>query len=316
VVRQSEVQQLDRAIGATGGALPVAQRMLRLPPLIRAMRPLQWTKNALVFAAVIFTHQAFQLEPLLTSIAAAVVFCAVSSGTYLINDIRDLEQDRAHPRKRYRPIPAGEVSIRQAAVTATILLVSGFIVSWLIRPEFSAVIAIYVALMIAYSYGLKRLVIIDVFAIAAGFVLRAAGGAVALEVPISPWLYVCTMLLALFVGFGKRRSELVLLEADAGKHRANLDLYTVPMLDQIIGILASATIMAYSLYSFDAAAVPDNKSLMLTIPFVIYAIFRYLYLIHRHNLGGSPETLLFSDKPLLLSIVGWGLSSAVILSLS
>jgi 4-hydroxybenzoate polyprenyltransferase len=170
--------------------------------------------------------------------------------------------------------------------------------------------------MIAYSYGLKRLVILDVFAIGTGFVLRAAGGAVAIAVPISPWLYVCTMLLALFIGFGKRRSEIVLLEGQAGRHRANLDAYTIGMLDQIIGIVSSATVMAYSLYTFDAASVPENKSMMLTIPFVLYAIFRYLYLVHRHNLGGSPEVLLFTDRPLLLCIVGWGISSIVILALS
>jgi len=316
VVRQSEVQQFERAASTTEVALPATVRLRQLPPLVRALRPMQWTKNALVFAALIFSHQALKLEPLLTSLAAAVTFCAVSSGIYLINDIRDFEHDRLHPRKRYRPIPAGEITIRQAAITSGILLAGGFTASWLIRPEFSAIIAIYLALMVSYSYGLKRLVILDVFAISAGFVLRAAGGAVALDVPISPWLYVCTMLLALFVGFGKRRSELVLLESQAGRHRANLELYTLPMLDQIIGILASATVMAYSLYTFDAVAVPDNKSMMLTIPFVIYAVFRYLYLIHRHNLGGSPETLLFSDRPFLLCIVGWGLSSVVILGLS
>lgn len=316
MVRQTDVQQLERAIGATDAASPIAQRLLRLPPIVRAMRPLQWTKNALVFAAVIFTHQALEIGPLLVSIAAALVFCAVSSGIYLLNDIRDLEHDKHHPRKRFRPIPVGEVTVRQAATTSAVLLTAAFISSWLIRPEFTAVIAGYVALMFAYSYGLKRFVILDVFAISAGFVLRAASGAVVLEVPISPWLYVCTMLLALFVGFGKRRSELVLLESQAGRHRANLELYTLPMLDQIIGVLASAIVMAYSLYSFDAAAVPENKSLMLTIPFVLYGIFRYLYLIHRRNLGGSPETLLFSDRPLLICIVGWGLSSIVILSLS
>jgi 4-hydroxybenzoate polyprenyltransferase len=316
VVRQSEAHQIERTASATEVALPATARLRQLPPLVRALRPMQWTKNALVFAALIFSHQALKLEPLLTSVAAAIIFCAVSSGIYLINDIRDFEQDRLHPRKRFRPIPSGEVTIRQAAITAAILLLCGFIASWILRPQFSLVIALYLALMISYSYVLKQLVILDVFAISAGFLLRAAGGAVALDVPISPWLYVCTMLLALFVGFGKRRSELVLLETQASRHRANLDLYTLPMLDQIIGILASATIMAYSLYTFDAVAVPDNKSMMLTIPFVIYAVFRYLYLIHRHNLGGSPETLLFSDRPFLLCIVGWGLSSVVILSLS
>jgi 4-hydroxybenzoate polyprenyltransferase len=314
VAGQSEVQQID-TVAQTASA-PKSRSALKLPPLIRAMRPLQWSKNALVFAGLIFTHSLFKLDPFLTTVAAALTFCAVSSAIYLVNDIRDVDQDRLHPRKRFRPIASGEISVRHAAMTAVVLLVSGFVASFLIRPEFAAVIAGYVVLMVTYSYGLKRLVILDVFAIAAGFVLRAAGGAVAIAVPISPWLYVCTMLLALFIGFAKRRSEIVLLEGQAGRHRANLDAYTIGMLDQIIGIVSSATVMAYSLYTFDAASVPENKSMMLTIPFVLYAIFRYLYLVHRHNLGGSPEVLLFTDRPLLLCIVGWGISSIVILALS
>ena len=168
------------------------------------------------------------------------------------------------------------------------------------------------ALMVAYSYRLKQLVIIDVFAIAAGFVLRAAGGAVAIEVPISPWLYVCTMLLALFLGFGKRRHELSTLQAAAVHHRANLDSYSIPLLDQIIAVVASATVMTYSLYTFDAATVPENHAMMLTIPFVVYAIFRYLFLMYRKDQGGSPEVLLVTDAPLLICLVGWAISSLAI----
>jgi len=315
-VNQGEVRQIERAASTTEVVVPETRPVLNVRALVRAMRPLQWTKNALVFAGLIFTRSVFELDPFLTTVAAALIFCAVSSGVYLVNDIRDIEQDKLHPRKRFRPIASGDVTVRQATTTAVILLAGGVIASFLIRPQFTAVIAGYLVLMIAYSYGLKRLVILDVFSIAAGFVLRAAGGAVAIAVPISPWLYVCTMLLALFIGFGKRRSEIVLLEGQAGRHRANLDAYTIPMLDQIIGIVSSATVMAYSLYTFDAANVPANKSMMLTIPFVLYAIFRYLYLVHRHGLGGSPEVLLFTDRPLLLCIIGWGISSVVILSLS
>ena len=289
---------------------------IRLPALLRAMRPLQWTKNSLVFAALLFAHKVFEVEPLLRSIAAAVIFCAVSSGVYLINDIRDAEQDRLHPRKRQRPIAAGEVSVRVATVAAAVLLAGGVIGALALEPEFAAIIAGYIALMVAYSYGLKRLVILDVFAIAAGFVLRAASGAVVIDVPISPWLYVCTGLGALFIGFGKRRNELATLEGVAGQHRANLDAYSLPLLDQIIGIVSAAMIISYSVYTFDAAAVPENHALMLTIPFVLYAIFRYLYLIYRKHLGGSPEVLLVTDRPLLLCIIGWALASLVILSLS
>ncbi|MGH2534887.1 MAG: decaprenyl-phosphate phosphoribosyltransferase [Thermomicrobiales bacterium] len=284
--------------------------------LARALRPLQWTKNGLVFAALVFDQHVFEAARLIESIVAALVFCAVSSGVYLVNDVRDAEHDRLHPRKRRRPVASGEITTREALTVAAGLFAAGMVASWLVRPAFTGIILGYVALMIAYSYGLKRLVILDVFAIAAGFMLRAAGGAVAIAVPISPWLYVCTMLLALFVGFGKRRHELALLEETAGQHRANLDLYSLSMLDQIIGVVAAATVMAYSLYTFDSPAVPDNHAMMLTIPFVVYAIFRYLYLIHKHELGGSPEALLFADRPLLLCIVGWGLASLVILYVS
>jgi 4-hydroxybenzoate polyprenyltransferase len=284
----------------------------RLPPIIRALRPLQWTKNALVFAAAIFAVRAFDTEPLLRSIGAVLVFCAVSSGIYLINDVRDAEQDRLHPKKRFRPIASGEVSPRIAMIVAALLILVGILCALVVRPEFTLVIVGYIVLMVSYSYGLKRIVILDVFAIAAGFVLRAVGGAVAIAVPISPWLYVCTMLGALFIGFAKRRNELATLEHLAVRHRANLDDYSVPMLDQIIAIVASATVMTYSLYTFDAPSVPQNHAMMLTIPFVVYAIFRYLYLIYRRQLGGSPEVLLVTDKPLFACIIGWGLASVAI----
>lgn len=283
------------------------------PAIIRALRPLQWTKNGLVFAALAFDRHVFELEPLLRCLAAAIVFCAVSSGIYLINDVRDAEQDRLHPKKRRRPIAAGELSPERATAVAAVLLIGGFAGALLIRPGFGAVIAGYMALMIAYSYGLKRLVIIDVFAIAAGFVFRAAGGAVAIEVPISPWLYVCTMLLALFLGFGKRRNELATLQEAAVHHRSNLDSYSVPLLDQIIAVVSSATVMTYSLYTFDAPNVPANHAMMLTIPFVVYAIFRYLFLIYRKDQGGSPEVLLVTDRPLFLCIIGWAVTSVAIL---
>jgi 4-hydroxybenzoate polyprenyltransferase len=185
--------------------------------------------------------------------------------------------------------------------------------AYMLEPEFAAVIGGYLLLMSAYSAYLKHLVIIDVFAIAAGFVLRAAGGAVVLDVPISPWLYVCTVLLALFVGFGKRRHELLLLEESAGSHRRNLDEYSEQLLDQFILITAAATVMAYSLYTFAAANLPANHSMMLTIPFVVYAIFRYLFLVHRRDGGGSPESMLLADRPLLSCIALWGVTTVAIL---
>ena len=284
-----------------------------LLPLLRALRPLQWTKNGLVFAALIFDRKFTDAGLIGISILAAICFCAASSATYLINDVRDAERDRIHPKKRFRPIAAGQLSERNALVAAALLAASALIGGALIRLEFAAVIAGYLALMLAYNAALKQIAIIDVFAIGGGFVLRAVGGAVAIDVPISPWLYVCTMLLALFVGFGKRRQELTSLAEDATAHRESLHGYTVPLLDQFINILAAATVIAYSVYTFDAAAVPRNHAMMLTIPFVVYAIFRYLLITQRSDLGGAPETLIFADRPLLLSLIGWGITSAVII---
>lgn len=288
-------------------------RYQAMPPLIRALRPLQWTKNSLVFAALLFDRRVFEFTALWHTLAAALVFCGVSSAIYLINDVRDAHHDRLHPRKQHRPIASGEVSTAQALRVAVVLLISGVGVSLAVRPAFALIILSYVALMVSYSYGLKRMVILDVFAIATGFVLRAAGGAVAISVPASPWLYVCTALGALFIGFGKRRNEIVTLESAAGQHRANLEEYSVAMLDQIITIVSAAMLIAYSLYTFDASNVPDSHAMMLTVPFVAYGLFRYLYLVYRKGEGGSPEVLLVKDPGLISCIVGWVLASLAIL---
>jgi 4-hydroxybenzoate polyprenyltransferase len=305
----------ERPVRPARGAKAVARALDGLPPIVRAMRPLQWTKNGIVAAALVFDRKLFELEPALRSLLAILCFCAVSSAIYLINDLKDIEADRHHPVKRHRPIAAGEVSPGFARAVAVSLLAAALAGAAINGLGFLAVIAGYAALMVAYSAGLKQLVILDVFAIAAGFVLRAAGGAVAIDVPISPWLYVCTLLLALFLGFGKRRNELATLDAAAARHRANLEAYTIPLLDQLISVVASAVVMAYSIYTFAAPNVPENHAMMLTIPFVAYAVFHYLFLIHRRDLGGSPEILLFTDRPLLICILGWGLASVAILYL-
>jgi 4-hydroxybenzoate polyprenyltransferase len=284
-----------------------------LMPLLRAIRPLQWTKNGLVFAALIFDRKFTDAGLIGITILAALCFCAASSATYLINDVRDAGRDRIHPKKRFRPIASGELSERSAVIAAATLALVALVAGALIRIEFAGVVAGYLALMLGYNAALKQIAIIDVFAIGGGFVLRAVGGAVAIAVPISPWLYVCTMLLALFVGFGKRRQELTSLAEDATAHRESLHGYTVPLLDQFINILAAATVIAYSVYTFDAAAVPRNHAMMLTIPFVVYAIFRYLLITQKSDLGGAPETLIFADRPLLLSLIGWGITSAIII---
>jgi 4-hydroxybenzoate polyprenyltransferase len=289
------------------------RQYVQMPPLVRALRPIQWSKNSLVFAALLFDKQVFDVDRLWRCLGAALVFCAVSSAIYLVNDIRDREHDRLHPRKRFRPIAAGQVSVAQATRIAVLLLATALVTSVAIRPAFVLVILGYLALMLSYSYGLKRLVIVDVFAIATGFVLRAAGGAVAIAVTASPWLFVCTALGALFIGFGKRRNELILLEGTAGSHRANLDDYSVPMLDQIIAVVSAAMLVSYSFYTFEAGTVPDSHAMMLTIPFVAYGLFRYLFLMYRRGEGGSPELLLVRDPGLISCIAGWVLASLAVL---
>jgi 4-hydroxybenzoate polyprenyltransferase len=281
--------------------------------LLRAMRPHQWTKNAFVFAALVFDRKFFEFGPVANAILAFAAFCLASSATYLINDIRDIANDRAHPRKRFRPLASGDLSVPIAAVASAVLVVVSLTIAWLVRPEFAGVIVAYLALMAAYNLGLKLLAVLDVMIIAIGFVLRAAGGAVAIDVPISPWLYVCTALLSMFLGFAKRRSELATLGANADAHRANLADYTIPMLDQLITMVGAATIMAYALYTFDAPSVPSNYSMMLTLPFVVFAIFRYLVLIHQNRMTGSPELLLFRDRPLFAAILGWGVAAILVL---
>ncbi len=277
------------------------------------MRPLHWTKNGVLFAALVFDHRLFELDPLVRTVVAVIVFCALSSGIYLFNDVRDAERDRLHPIKRQRAVAAGTLSRATALAMAAALIAAGLVVAYLVRPEFLLVAAWYVGLMILYSLWLKQWVLVDVLAIAAGFVLRAAAGAVAIGVEISPWLLVCTMLLALLLGFGKRRHELLTLRGRAVRHRANLGAYTARLLDQLIGTSAAATVIAYAIYTFDAASVPRNHSMMLTIPFVVYAVFRYLHLVYARRLGGSPEILLVRDRPLLASILLWGIGSVLIL---
>ncbi|HEX5165064.1 MAG TPA: decaprenyl-phosphate phosphoribosyltransferase [Thermomicrobiales bacterium] len=282
-------------------------------PYLAAMRPKQWTKNAVVFAALVFDLKLFDLSRFATVVGAFFCFCLASSAVYIVNDLRDAESDRQHPKKRLRPIASGAISSQSAWLLVVLLLVVILPVAVMLRPAFAGVLVGYLALMTVYTLVLKHLVIVDVFAIAAGFVLRAAGGAVVLDVPISPWLYVCTVLLSLFIGFGKRRHELLLLDTDAAAHRRNLDEYSAELLDQFITITAAATMMAYSLYTFEADTLPDNSTMMLTIPFVIYAIMRYLFLVHRRDGGGSPEQALLTDLPLLSCIALWGIVAIVIL---
>lgn len=284
-----------------------------LVALVEAMRPKQWVKNAVVFAALVFDIKLFRLQNFVLVVLAAVLFCLISAATYLFNDLLDVEADRNHPLKSKRPIASGRLSPTGAGVAIAVLLLVTFPAAFAVRPMLAAVLATYLIVNIAYTFVLKHWVIIDVFVIAAGFVLRAAAGAVVIGVPISPWLYVCLVLLSLFIGFSKRRHEIVLLEGNAAAHRRILDDYSPELLDNLISVVSAATIMAYSLYTFSAPNLPEDHAMMLTIPFVVYGLFRYLYLVHQKNGGGAPEQVLLDDLPLLISIVLWGASATLIL---
>jgi 4-hydroxybenzoate polyprenyltransferase len=287
-----------------------------LRPLLASLRPRQWIKNGFVFAALVFDGQLGYLPALLRTTAGFVLFCLASSCIYLINDIRDLEEDRRHPTKRNRPLPSGRLPVQVAWAAAAVLGGVAIGGGFLLEPAFGWIVLAYVLLFVFYSFRLKHVPILDVFAIAAGFVLRVAGGVVLITVMrFSPWLYVCTTLIALYLGFGKRRAELQLLTENAGQHRRVLDGYTLPLLDQLIVIVSGATIMAYSLYTFFAENLPGNHLMMLTIPFVMYGIFRYLWLIQVESAGGAPDELILTDRPLLLTFLLWGLAAVAILYL-
>lgn len=295
-----------------------------LGPLIRAVRPRQWTKNGIVFLAFVFSvGQEYHLDDpdswvpkLLQALVAFACFCMVSSADYLVNDLRDVEADRAHPKKRNRPIAAGQLSERTAWIAAMVLAVVGNAAAFALDWRVGLLILGYTVLMVAYSYALKHMVILDLFVIAAGFVFRAMAGALAIDVPISPWLYVVTALGALFLGINKRRAELELLEGGAGNHRKILDDYTIPMLDQMGSIVTGALVIAYGLYTFTAEGLPENHSMMLTIPFVLYGIFRYLYLVNVKKEGGAPEEVLLKDIPVMLTAIGWVVTAGIILVLA
>ena len=281
--------------------------------ILVSVRPRQWTKNGLLFLALVFSLRLFDIHLVARAGLAFLAFCALAAATYLVNDLVDLEGDRQHPTKRKRPIASGEISPAVAMAAAFVLTLSALLVAAGLGVSFMVPAVLYLLLTFSYSLWLKHLVILDVLAVAAGFVLRAAAGAVAINVPISPWLYVCTILGALFLAFCKRRQELVLLQIDAANHRRALQEYTVPLLDQMISVVISATVIAYSLYTFAAENLPGNHAMMLTIPFVLYGVFRYLYLMHVKGIGGSPEEVLLTDRPLLTTVAGWALTSIIIL---
>lgn len=301
-----------------------ASLLRHLRYLFKAMRPRQWTKNGIVFMAFIFSiNQQWVPEDFSTwdhligrVLLTALVFCGVSGAGYLINDVRDVESDRLHPTKRNRPIASGRLAPRAALAWALFFIVAGVIVAFLVDWRTGAVVVGYIGLQITYTTLLKYEVILDVMAIAAGFVLRALAGAYAVDVPTSPWLYVVTALGALFLAITKRRAEVNLLAEGATSHRAVLQHYTPPFLDQMTAMVTASTVIAYALYTFTAETLPENHLMMLTIPFVAYGVFRYLFLSLTRNEGGSPEEVLLKDVPLILTIVGWVVTAMIVLTAS
>jgi 4-hydroxybenzoate polyprenyltransferase len=283
--------------------------------LVQAMRPLQWVKNGVIFAPLVFDRQLGlnNLPPMLRTLAGFVVFCLLSGVVYILNDIADIEADRSHPKKRNRPIASGRLSVPVALISSVLILAIILPLSYWLSPAFAAVALGYFLLNLAYSKWIKHIAILDVFAIALGFVLRVAAGVTLIHVArFSPWLYVVTTLASLYIGFGKRRAELGMLAEQANAHRKVLGGYTLAMLDQYITIVSATTIVAYSLYTFSAPNLPDNHIMMLTIPFVLYGIFRYQYLVETQGVGGAPEEILFKDRPLQITVLLWGLSILLI----
>jgi 4-hydroxybenzoate polyprenyltransferase len=282
-------------------------------PLLKTMRPRQWMKNGLLFIALIFDKQLTNWPAFGRIVLGFVLFCLLSSLIYIINDLVDLEADRNHPQKRLRPLPSGQLKESVARTAGIILTVIIFFLSALLSRNFAIVALLYLLLNLAYSAWLKHSPILDVMILASFYVLRVGAGVSLIVVHrFSPWLYVFTTFLALYLGIGKRRAELALLADEANSHRKVLEGYTLPLLDQLIIIVSSSTIITYSLYTFSAPNLPTNHTMMLTIPFVIYGIFRYLYLIQVKQSGGEPEEVLFSDRPLQATILLWGLAIVVI----
>lgn len=281
--------------------------------LLKTMRPKQWLKNGFLFVGLFFDRQLMNFPALLEIAIGAVLFSLLAGTIYILNDISDLEADRKHPKKNLRPIPSGDLPINTARMAAIILLLIVFPAAYMLSPLFAAFAFLYFLLNLTYSYWLKHLALIDVLVLASFYVIRVAAGVSIIAVErFSPWLYLFTIFLALYLGMGKRRAELVMLAGQANSHRRVLDGYSLSFLDQLITIVLTLAIMTYSLYTFFAENLPENDTMMMTIPFVIYGIFRYLYLVQIKESGDAPEEILLSDRPLQAAILLWGLSILII----
>lgn len=273
----------------------------------QAMRPDHWAKNLLLFAGLIFSQHFFELDFFLTSLGAFLLFCLLSSVVYICNDLCDIQTDREHPEKRHRPLASGQLQISVAISGLIMLLILALPLAFLLQVQFGMVTLFYLGLNLLYSFYLKHLVIVDVMAIALGFVLRAIAGAVAIQVYFSRWLILCTFLLALFLGFNKRRHELILLDQEATRHRQILKEYSPAFLDAMISVVTASTVIAYALYTMAAETVEkfQTDKLIFTTPFVMYGIFRYLYLVHKRGEGGNPTRIFLTDQPLQINLLLW-----------
>ncbi len=290
-------------------------RCLMLSSLIKLVRPAQWLKNGILLAPLIFAGELTDTTKLGTALAATALFCLLSSAVYVFNDLVDREKDKHHPLKKGRPIASGRISTGSATVLILILFIIGLAWAWTINRHFFTISAAFVLLNLLYTVWLKHVVIVDAMTVAISFVIRAYAGAYAIAVPASKWLLINTLLLALFLAFGKRRHELVFLEETATAHRKALSSYSPYLLDQLIGVVTPAVVVMYMLYSFstEVSQKLGTENLFLTIPFVVYGIFRYLYLIHKEEKGGSPTRVLISDLPILLTVVLWLLTAVAVL---
>lgn len=294
---------------------PAVVFVQQLKGLVKTMRPKQWIpKNGIVFASLVLSEEGLLLQPdaILRAGAAFLIFVLISGVAYILNDIMDIEKDRAHPTKRNRPLPSGQLSVSTARVAIVALLLCALMSAFNLSLLFGSTVLLYFVNNIFYNLTFKKMVILDVFSIAAGFVLRALGGALAVEVEVSPWLYVLTALFALFLGISKRRHELHLLQEGGGAFRKVLTEYSAPMVEEMLNVVTASTVIAYSIYTFVAKSMPDNHTMMLTIPFVIYGIFRYLYLVHS-GADAPPDEMLLKDKPMIVTICLWVITVVIIL---
>jgi 4-hydroxybenzoate polyprenyltransferase len=281
------------------------------------MRLRQWTKNGFVFFGLIFDKQLFRLEPCLRTLEGFFLFCLISSAVYLFNDIADVEADRNHPAKKFRPIASGKLPIPVAITVALLLIIIALPLGYLLSPVFALILTLYLVTNLLYSRWLKHVSILDVLIVSSGFVFRVGAGVALITVErFSPWLYMITILFSLYIGLGKRRAEMNLLAEGASAHRRVFEGYTIPLLDQYITIVSGTTIVAYSLYTFSAPNLPANHTMMLTIPFVVYGIFRYLQLIQTGHAAGSPDEVALKDRPLQVTVLLWGLAVIAIFYLS